>query len=200
MLSPRSQHRTDLSWPKNTINILGSLLCSLMVQDANTPKPTSYTQSLAPKETLCLHHMKSWICIQSQPERNIGSGRILVDGREKTQTRRARLGLLAELSWSKTCWGAGRFGGCSSIPPHPFLVWEELGLLEDFLMFSQSEPPHSYSWCSFLFLLTQVRFQQPSCVLTAHKSSLSPVSWWLPVELDSQKVSSHSGSFPTLSI
>lgn len=141
MLSPRLQHRTDLSWPKNTINILGSLLCSLMVQDANTPKPTSYTQSLAPKETLCLHHMKSWICIQSQPERNIGSGRILVDGREKTQTRRARLGLLAELSWSKTCWGAGRFGGCSSIPPHPCLVWEELGLLEDFLMFSQSEPP-----------------------------------------------------------
>lgn len=61
----RSWRRTDLSWPKNTVNILGSVLCSLMVQAANTPKPTSYTQSLAPKEILCLHHMKSWIRIQS---------------------------------------------------------------------------------------------------------------------------------------
>lgn len=69
MLSLWCLHRqTDLSWPKNTVNILGSVLCSLMVQDANTPKPTSYMQSLAPKEILCLHHMKSWICIQSQRE------------------------------------------------------------------------------------------------------------------------------------
>lgn len=61
----RLQRRTDLSWPENTVNILGSVLCSLMVQAANTPEPTSYTQSLAPKEILCLHHMKSWIHVQS---------------------------------------------------------------------------------------------------------------------------------------
>lgn len=66
----RSRRRTDLSWPKNTVNILGSVLCSLMVQAANTPKPTSYTQSLAPKEILCLHHMKSWIRIQSRGEKH----------------------------------------------------------------------------------------------------------------------------------
>lgn len=137
MLNPRSQHRTDLSWPKNTINILGSLLCSLMVQDANTPKADKLHTVLGTQRNVVFApHEKSWICIQRQPERNIGSGRILVDGKEKTQTRRAGLGLLAELSWSKTCWGAGSFGGCSSIPPHPCFVWEQgWGCLKVFNVF-----------------------------------------------------------------
>jgi len=96
----RSQRRTDLSWPKNTVNILGSVLCSLMVQDANTPEPASYAQSLAPKEILCLHHMKSWICIQSRGEEH--RERKDTGGWQEKEPERAGLGT----SRRQSCLGA----------------------------------------------------------------------------------------------
>lgn len=145
----RLQHRTDLSWPKNTVNILGSVLCSLMVQDANTPKPTSYTQSLAPKETLCLHHMKSWICIQSQGEEH--RERKDIGGWQEKEPKRAGLGMS---SW-QSCHGAKSAGVQAGLEAAQtsllilVLSGSRVGTALRFLLFSEAMSPghYSYSWC-----------------------------------------------------
>lgn len=137
----RSQHPTDLSWPKNTVNILGSVLCSLMVQDANTPKPTSYTQSLAPKETLCLHHMKSWICIQSQGEEH--RERKDIGGWQEKEPKHAGLGM----SCWQSCHGAKPAGVQAGLEAAQasllilVLSGSRIGAALKFLLFSKSMPP-----------------------------------------------------------
>lgn len=153
----RSQRRTDLSWPKNTVNILGSVLCSLMVQDANTPKPTRYTQSLAPKEnTVFAPHEK--LDLHPKPRRGTSGAEgywwMARKKKKRAQMYRARHVLPAEPPRSKTHWGAGRFRGRLSIPP-PILIssWSRVRAALGFLWVSLPNPhprgDHSCSWCRF---------------------------------------------------
>lgn len=128
---------TDLSWPKNTVNILGSVLCSLMVQDANTPKPTSYTQSLAPKEiTVFAPHEK--LDPHPKPRRGTsGAEGYWWMARKRTQPRRARHVAPAEPPGSETrrdeAAGASLLILGSS--------WSRVRAVRRFLLLSLPNPP-----------------------------------------------------------
>lgn len=137
-----------------------------MVQDANTPKPTSYTQSLAPKGTLCLHHMKSWICIQSQGEehwerKNIG-------GWQKKELKCAGLGM----SCWQSCHGAKPAGvqaGLEAAQASLLILVLSGSRVEAalrFLLFPESMPqgrPFLLLVLIFHFPSPRVRFQQSNC-------------------------------------
>lgn len=177
-----SQRRTDLSWPKNTVNILGSVLRSLMVQDANTPKPTSYTQSLAPKEILCLHHMKSWICIQSRGEEQ-RERKDVGDGKKKSPNVPSPACFTGTAASEQNPVRPRRVWRPLGRPPNPPLTLERgYGRSNIFTVFSSKLPPGhcSRSCCRF-------RSPRPGLVPVAHSPSLSAASWWLRVELDSSK-------------